>query len=220
MTVLDHPAISDQTRDPAEQFVFYDVDWEFYESMLRRLDGRRVFVTFDKGRLELMSPSFKHDDYGRLLGLLIHILADELDLPLKGCKSTTFRRRELEKGLEPDECFYVANAPRIRGKDEIDLSVDPPPDLAVEVEISRRLLDRVAIYAGLGVGELWRHDGVRLRVFVLGADGKYEPRAASPTFPGMPLGQVDEFLRQSRDVDEVKWARAVRGWIRANVVRP
>jgi Uma2 family endonuclease len=217
MTVAPLPNFA-APRD--QRFVLDGVDWTTYESMLRSLGDRHLFLTYDRGRLELMSPSFKHDDLGRLLGLLIHILADETDLPLKGCGSTTFRRRDLDRGLEPDECFYVANEARIRGKEEIDLSTDPPPDLAVEVEISRRLLDRVEIYAALGVPELWRHDGERLSVFRLDPAGKYQPCDRSPTFPAMPLDKVDALLKDARNLDEVKWARTARTWIRENVARP
>src|SRR5687768_11184586 len=198
--------------------LIYNVDWTYYDDVLRRLEDRRLFVTYDTGTLEIMSPSFKHDDTGRLLGLLIHFLADELDVPLKGGRSTTFRREDLAKGLEPDECFYVTNEPRIRGKDAIDLSVDPPPDLAVEVEISRRLLDRVKIYAALGVPELWRHDGTRLQVSILRA-GHYVPTDRSPTFPSVPLTQVDEFIRMAKESDEIAWGRKVRAWIRDHLKR-
>jgi Uma2 family endonuclease len=199
--------------------LIYNVDWAFYQDVLRRLQDRRLFVTYDNGAIEIMSPSFKHDDTGRLLGLLIHFLADELDVPLKGGRSTTFRREDLDKGLEPDECFYVANEPRIRGKDAIDLSVDPPPDLAVEVEISRRLLDRIKIYAALGVPELWRHDGKRLGVSVLRA-GRYVPVDHSPTFPLVPLSQIDAFIEQAKELDEIAWGRKVRAWLRDHLKRP
>jgi len=92
-------------------------------------------------------------------------------MPYKSGGSTTFRRRDLEAGIEPDRCFYIQNQPALRGKRTLDLSIDPPPDLAIEVEISERLLDRVGIYERLGVPELWRNDGKRSRVMLLGRGG-------------------------------------------------
>src|SRR5262249_51952791 len=128
---------------PSEQrFVLYDVDWEFYEHLLEQLDNRHVFVTYDRGALELMSPSRKHDTSGRLLFVIVHVIAEELNLPIASCGSTTFKRKRLKRGLEPDECFYIENELRVRGMREIDLSKDPPPDLAIEVEITHRVLDR------------------------------------------------------------------------------
>lgn len=218
MTTLQHP-IAEPADGSHEHFVFYDVDWAFYDSVLRRLEDRRVFVTFDHGSLEIMSPSRKHGKCGRVLGLMINILADELDLPLDGGGSTTYRRQDLERGLEPDECFYIQNEARIRGKQEIDLSIDPPPDLAVEVEISRRLLDRRAIYATMGVPELWCHDGVSLRILVLDSDGKYVQADRSPNFPALPTAEVDRFVQLAWEVNETAWGRAFRAWVRQNLSR-
>jgi Uma2 family endonuclease len=148
------------------------------------------------------------------LGLLIHILADELHVPIKGGGSATFRREDLDRGIEPDQCFYTKNEPAIRGKRTIDLATDPPPDLAVEVEISRRLLDRVGIYAALGIPELWRYDGEHLRVFTLGPNAEYHPCDRSPTFPAVPLEMIEKFVADSRTAEETEWARGIREWVR------
>lgn len=204
---------------PEERFDLYDADWEFYESLLRQVEreGRRVFITYDRGRLEMMSPSYYHDNRGRMIEYLIRILAEELELPYKGAGSTTFKRKDLKRGLEPDDCFYIQNASRIFGKKEIDLKIDPPPDLAVEVEISRRLSERESIYAALGVPELWRYDGLRLRVFQLDKKGKYQLCPRSPTFPTMPLEEIERFLKMSDSMDDMTWSRAFRAWTKENL---
>ena len=201
-----------------QRFLLDGVDGEFYESLLGKLGDRHIFVTYDRGRLELRSPSWKHDKRARLLGLLIAILAEEFGIPIEGGGSATFRREDLERGLEADQCFYVRNVDRVRGKDEIDLSHDPPPDLAIEVEISQRLLDRVSIYAALGIGELWRDDGEHVRVYQLGADGEYGEQKCSPSFPMLPLEQVDRFMEMRHTLDEMNWLRTVRQWVRNNLV--
>jgi Uma2 family endonuclease len=218
MTTL---APSAQPAEPEQRFVLDGVDWDFYQVVRRRAGGRRVFVTYHKGRLELTSPSFIHEGAARALGLLVFILAEELGVQVQGCKSTTFARRDLDAGLEPDECFYTANAAAVRGLDQINLERDPPPDLAVEVEISRRLLGRVDIYRELGVPELWRYDGRRLLILLRGADGVYHPAERSPTFPALSPEQAHAFVALHRDTaDEAAWAREVRAWVRQQLGSP
>ena len=202
-----------------QQFVFEDVPWGFYQQVLRRVGDQHIFVTYDRGRLEVMSPSWKHDRYAEILAILVRILAEELRIPLIGGGSTTFKRRDLKRGLEPDRCFYIRNAGRVRGKRELDLSIDPPPDLAIEVEISTRLLSRVSIYEALGVPELWRSDGIRLRVLHLAASGKYEPVDRSPSFPQVSLAQIVKLADMAWEMDDTAWARRVRAWIRKNIKR-
>jgi Uma2 family endonuclease len=203
---------------PSEQrFLLDNVDWRFYESLLTNLGDRHVFVTYDRGRVELMSPSWKHDKRARRIGLLVGYIADALSQPLEGGGTTTFRREDLDRGLEPDQCFYIANASRIRGKDEIDLALDPPPDLAVEVEITHRLLDREAIYAALGIPELWVDDGQNLRIQLLDAAKQYRPAASSLAFPSVQAKHVVHLLGLSQSMDEMSWGRAVREWLKANL---
>jgi Uma2 family endonuclease len=158
------PAQLDEIYSAHVRFLLYDVDWRFYESILKKVEDRHVFVTYNKGSLELMSPSWEHDKSAEILGLIIRLLAEAQELPVTGGASTTFRRKDLEAALEPDRCFYIKNEHRIRGKKRIDLRRDPPSDLAIEIKISRRLLDRESIYAALGVPELWRYDRKSLRV--------------------------------------------------------
>ena len=120
-----------------------------------------------------MSPSSMHERYNCLFRRMIETLTEELAIPIKGAGSTTFKREDLERGLEPDSCFYLANERRIRGKRELDLTIDPPPDLAIEIDITSSSLDRQGIYAALGVPEIWRFDGESLRVYQLQPDGTY-----------------------------------------------
>ena len=154
---------------PEQHFVLTGVNWQGYESLLEAIGEQRVFITYDRGKVELMSPSWEHDNRAETIGQLVRIIAEELDIAIKGGGSTTFRREDVDRGLEADKCFYIRHERRVRGKKKIDLSVDPPPDLCIEVEISRRLLGRVSIYAELGVPELWRDDGKELRIGELSA---------------------------------------------------
>ena len=150
---------------------------------------------------------------------VVRIFAKESQIAFRGVGSTTFRRRSIERGLEPDYCFYIHNVKKILGKREIDLKVDLPPDLAIEVEVSRRLLDRVGIYEAVGVPELWRFDGKRLRIFVLGADGHYVEQDDSVALPGFPATHVGRFIEKIWEQDEAAWEKWVRKEMRPFIPR-
>lgn len=203
--------------DQAEQrFLLRDVSWETYEALCRD-PGIRTRMTYDRGMLEFWSPSYLHECLKCLLARLVHVVTEELNIPVQGCGSTTYRRAILEKGLEPDQCYYIQHESVMRGKDDLDFDVDPPPDLAIEVEVTRSALDRMGIYAALGVPEVWRFDGTALRAFVLGEDGKYESGDHSPTFPDLPLDELVRFVEQRKKQGETALVRSFRQWVRENL---
>jgi Uma2 family endonuclease len=198
-----------------EVFLLTGMSWNFYEQLLAEIGDRPIRVTYDQGRLELMAPSYLHEGYSRAFSLLIGVAAEEFDLPIKGAGSTTFRRADLLRGLEPDQCFYIQHVADILGKTELDLTVDPPPDLAFEVDLTRRALDRMEIYAALGVPEVWRYNGRKLRVFLLNEAGQYQEQSRSPTFPRLPLSEFIRLLPQSLNFEETSLRKEFRAWIRA-----
>jgi Uma2 family endonuclease len=199
------------------RFVLHDVPWALYESMLKGLGDRHIFLTYYKGTLELMSPSYPHDRSSVQFGYLMQALGEAFDVPLHGVGRTTFRRRRYKVGLEADEAFYTYNAPKIFGKDEINLEVDPPPDLAIEVEVSRRLGARAKIYARLRVPEIWKYNGVRLTILVLQKDGKYKVVDKSPTFPHVTPDELVELLQAGRSRYDLDWLKEVRSWLKERV---
>jgi Uma2 family endonuclease len=199
------------------RFVLYGVSWRFYQTFLAETADRRIFLTYDRGNLEIMSPSGKHGQSSCLLGRLVEILTEELEIPVDDRGMTTFRREDRERGLEPDECYYIRNEPLVRGKDEIDLMVDPPPDLAIEVEVSRSSLKKLDVYAALGFPEVWRFDGTAIHVHVLQPDGQYAIRETSANFPFLPMAELARFLQLAPTMDKTSWARSFRDWVRAEV---
>lgn len=204
---------------PSEtRFFLPGVSWQFYEACLAEIGDRPIRLSYHRGNLEMMSPSREHERCKRLLGRMIEVLTEELDVPMQSSGSTTWRREHLDSGLEPDECYYIQNEPRVRGRDELDLAVDPPPDLAVEVEISRCAVDRMAIYAGLGVPEVWRYDGARLRVCQLDENQQYQTRRRSVALPFLPPEEVERFLARRNDTDETTWVRSFRAWVRESIL--
>jgi Uma2 family endonuclease len=197
------------------RFLIPLVDWDGYEALLKIVGDRRsIRVTYDRGTVELMSPLPVHERYGYLLGRMVQAITEELEIPMTCTRSTTFRRRTRDRGLEADDSYYIANAHLVPNEDRIDLEVVPPPDLAIEVEITNSILNRLDVYAGLGVPEIWRFDGVRLTVLVLGPDGNYASSETSLSLPFLPMDEVVRFLGEYVPGDDTQWARRFRAWVR------
>lgn len=207
------------TTQPSREhrYVLHNLDWPSYQAIAKTLNGHHVRLTYDRGRLEFMTISHRHERYSNLLGQFIQVLTDELDLPRHSAGSTTFGREDLDRALEPDECFYLKNEPAVRDKDEIDLTVDPAPDLAVEIDISRSSLNRLGIYAAMGVPEVWRFDGEQLRVYLLQGNGAYIETNTSNIFPFLPMATVVAFLQRRREMNETQLIRAFRKWVREQI---
>lgn len=199
-----------------ERVVLSDQSWSDYIALLKQIGESRVFVTFDGSRIEVMAPSWEHDTDGNALATIVSVLAEELEIPFKGGGSFTLKRADVERGLESDRCFYFANVKKIVGKRTVSLDRDPPPDLAIEVEVTRRLLDRESIYAALRVPELWRLSKSSLRFFVL-RRGKYVQVERSPIFPGVSAMQMMELLERSHTTDDLEWMKWMRRWVRGNI---
>ncbi|MBC7881548.1 MAG: Uma2 family endonuclease, partial [Anaerolineae bacterium] len=165
-----------------------------------------------QGTLELMSPSYNHERWKRCFYIIFLVLGEELDIPFFSGGSTTFRREDLEKGLEPDECYYIQNAGAVAGKKSINLQNDPPPDLAVEIDITSTSLKRLAIYAALGVPEIWRFDGSNL-VFLKLADGDYQEIIFSQAIPLLRVLDLQTFLCNFGGEDDIRFLKNFRLWL-------
>jgi Uma2 family endonuclease len=203
-------------RSGDRRFLLQGIRWETYEALLKDQDTHRVRMTYDRGSLEFMSPGTPHESDKRRIGRMIEAMTEELNIPIRSGGSTTLRKQLLKRGLEPDECYWIQTEGAVRGLRKFDL-VEHPPDLAIEVESSRSALDRVAIYAALGVPELWRWDGTALHVAVRQADGNYAEQSQSAAFPFLPLEALVRFLGQAEEVDETTWIRSFRAWVRAEI---
>ena len=199
-----------------QRLILHDVDWKTYERLLRVFAERpSVRLTYDRGILEIMSPLQKHEGSAYLLGRFVDTLTEELGLTVKAGRSTTFRRRRQRRGLEADNSFWIANEPRVRGKDSIDLRVDPPPDLAIEVDVTRSSLNRMGIYAVLRVPEVWRLDGDTLTFEVLQPGGRtYAASNTSLAFPMVTPADLTTFLALRTQMDENAVVQQLRTWIR------
>ncbi|MFI5380867.1 MAG: Uma2 family endonuclease [Tepidisphaerales bacterium] len=199
--------------DQVQHVVLEGISWGSYEKLLKEIGDRPLRVTFDEGSLEIMSPLPEHEHPKRFIGRLIEMLAFTLDRPVTCLGSTTFRRRDKQKGLEPDECYFFENEAKVRGLKRWNPRKDPPPDLVVEVDIFSRSIDREPIYAALGVPELWRYDGQRLQCLQLSGD-HYTVRRHSRVFPFLEVAQLQQFLAQLPDKDENSILREFIAWVK------
>jgi Uma2 family endonuclease len=200
--------------------VLHGVPWSTFESLVTSTDHRGARFAYDQGYLEIMSPSDEHERCKGMLGRMIELLTLELGIPIRSAGSWTLRSQLRDRGLEPDECYYVANERLVRGKKRVDLAVDPPPDLAIEVDISRSSLDKLAIYASVGVPEVWVYGGSTLEVHQLQPNGAYARQTRSPAFPQLPLDEVERFLARRDETDETTWACSFREFARQLADRP
>lgn len=199
-------------REP--QVLVRKASWQTYVALRDEAENRHIRMTFDRGRLELMSPTMSHEGLGYLIGRCVDAWTEERRIPVRGCRSTTFRREDLERGLEPDNCYYIANESLIRSKDEVDLVVDPPPDLAVEIDVTSSSLNRMSIYAALRVPEVWRWAQEELLVYLLDESGAYKESSHSQALPGFPFGRVVDLLRRRAAADATTLIREFRDWVR------
>jgi Uma2 family endonuclease len=199
-------------RTPAEhRVILHNSSWETYERLIEERGENRVpRFAYDRGELEIMSPSTEHESIAYYIGLLVAVFAEEVGVDLYGVGSTTFDREDLGRGFEPDASFYVRNAGLVRGKPRIDLGLDPPPDLLIEVDITSPSLDKFPIYARAGIPEIWRHDGERLAIFELRGE-EYVDVAESRILPPLAGEALSGLIGESSSLDMVTWMRRVRG---------
>ncbi len=199
------------------QLVLSNVSWETYEKLLEDLANRSVpRLTYDRGVLEIMSPTNEHEELNRALNLVVEIVAAELEIRLRILGSSIFKRMDLKRGFEPDSCFYVANAQRIRGKKKLDLSVDPPPDLVIEIDLTTSSIPKMPIFAHFRVPEVWQYDGSSLRMFKLQRD-KYTKIERSLAFPLLTPPVLENFLSKSQEwEDHPRLVRFIRDWVAEN----
>jgi Uma2 family endonuclease len=201
--------------DPSTQrFVIEHLGWESYQSIAEALDERNIRINYDRGVLELMTLSPRHEWLKRLISQFIDILTLELKIRRRSAGSFTLRRKALDRGAETDDCFYIQHEPQVRGRDDIDLESDPPPDLGIEIEVSRSALDRMGIFAAIRVGEVWAYNGSRLRVHVLDPTGHYAESERSRCFPFLPIREVETFLNRRHELDETSLVDEFREWVR------
>ena len=194
-----------------KRVAFHGLTWVQYQQMLGALPQTRAArLTYSLGTLEISMPLEDHEQTNGIIGLFIRTLVIELGLKLKSLWSTTLEREDLDRGAEPDNAYYIQNRDKVAGK-TVDLQRDPPPDLVVEVDISRTDIDKNRLYAAMGVPEFWRFDGRFLRIYQLEGD-RYAESETSLTFPFIQKQDLYNFIDEAR-IDEVEAEINLRAWV-------
>lgn len=194
---------------PGERILLKEVTWDEFEQILEELGEHRASrIAYHYRILEIMNPLPEHESNKETISDLIKILLEELDIEFYPLGSTTFKNKLMQQGIEPDNCFYIENEAKVRGKDRLDLTIDPPPDLALEIDVTSRT--HREIYSLLGVPELWRFEQGNLQINVL-ENGNYKEVEYSPHFPNFPLKQIiPKYLKQVKTVGRNKTIKAFR----------
>jgi Uma2 family endonuclease len=178
--------------------IIQQFSWNDYESLLEDLRDRpHLRISYDQGKLEVMSPLPEHEEYGRFIDDLVRAFAYAHRLKVQKYGGATWKKQRLSKGVEPDCCYYVANALQVIGKRKFDLEIDPPPDIVVEIDITNESLSKFPIYAALSVPEIWRYDSKRVQFYELAVD-KYREVSESRFFPGLIPAMLATALEQSK----------------------
>lgn len=194
--------------------ILTEVPWEDYEQLLNDLgDCSSLRISYNQGRMEIMSPSHQHEYFKDVVFCLALTLAQETSSTFQSFGSATHKQKWLARGVEPDVCFYIQNAALIIGKDQIDLRTDPPPDVVVEIDVSHDSIAKLAIYAGKKVPEIWRYEGKRAQMLQLVGD-QYVEIAASIAFPLLTSDALTQFLEQSKTEGQSATVKSFRKWLR------
>lgn len=200
---------------PHEIIHLSGISWQTYETLLQELSDRRLRLTYNRGTLEIMTPSPEHELSKTLFGRFVETLAEESEIQIYPLGSTTFKRPQLS-GAEPDECFYIYNIDAVRGKKRLDMNEDPAPDLVVEIDVTSSSHNRLQVYADLAVAEVWIYNGESLTIKQL-QNNTYITSQTSQFFPNLPIAEIAQFLQQAETVDYLELVKAFRNWVRSQI---
>lgn len=204
-------------KNQANRVVLYNISWQQFENILKDLGNTRsARLAYDNGSLEIMTPSAKHEYFKQAISIVIEDTAEILELDYECLGSTTWKREIQKAGVEPDNCFYFQNERLIRGKLTFDLNRDPPPDLALEIDLTSKSLGRFPIYARLGIPEIWCYDSGELKIYQLDNDAYLETET-SLIFPTLNIPEIPFLIDSYRAVGRRAFRKAVREWVRKQI---
>lgn len=198
---------------PEQRVVLHHVSWQTYQGLLRDHESSSApRFAYDTGTLEILMPLPEHEGFSRFIEFLLAVVEEETGARIYNFGSTTFSREDLQKGFEADTCFYIANAAHVRGKARLDLRTDPPPDLVVEIHITHPSLEKLPIYARIGVPEVWRYIAGSMEILLLDGD-TYRQAAQSQAVPVVTTAALSRLVNESRGLSQGEWLRQVRAWL-------
>ncbi|MCA1993744.1 MAG: Uma2 family endonuclease [Coleofasciculus sp. S288] len=203
---------------PGHQLLLKNVSWQQFQDILENLgESRSARLSYSNGMLEIMTPLLEHEDDKVIIGDFVKAILEEMDIEFRSLGSTTFENEAMKQAVEPDDCFYIRNEAQIRGKKRLNLEIDPPPELAIEIDITSRT--KFNNYQELGVAELWRYNGQKIEINIL-QSGKYVESETSLAFPTLPIADVlHDFVEQSKVRGRNATMKAFRAWVREQLAR-
>lgn len=213
--IITPPTIPEVMFTP---LILNHVSWEMYEQLLEIFaEYPAIRITYNHGILELMSPLPEHERASWTLGRLITILSEELDLEIMGLKSTTWKAKPKAVGKEADECFYIQNEVKMRGKLQINLEIEPPPDLVVEVDLTHSFMNKLSVYAQLKVPEIWQYNNQKITIYLL-QNENYQKSEESLAFPSFPVQELAQFVKLDEQKGENERMREFRKWVQLTLL--
>ncbi|WP_427161829.1 Uma2 family endonuclease [Aliinostoc sp. HNIBRCY26] len=206
------------TASPAQtRTLLKNISWQTFKAMLTDMGNERNSrLAYDNGIVEIITPLMSHENSNRLIEGLILVLCEEFNLEVKTTGSLTLIRDDLEKGAEPDSSYYIQNEFLVREKENIDLNQDPPPDLVLEVDYSKPKIDKLSLYAAMGIPEFWRYNGTKLRIYLL-TGNQYTEVEQSPTFAPVMVRDIPRFLQESQKIGQLAAKKAFRAWVKQQI---
>jgi Uma2 family endonuclease len=198
---------------PGSAISIHNLSWQDFEAVLAELgEHRNVRLAYYRGTLEIMSPLARHERPHRITADIVKAILESQGRDWEDFGSTTFKRPQIA-GVEPDTCLYIQNAERVRGCTDMDLSVYPPPDLAIEADVTSQTT--LEVYEAVRVPEVWIYRNHQLTIHVLGKGG-YAEAAMSPIFPDLPLGTlIPERVQQAISEGTSQMLRELRMQLRS-----
>ncbi len=204
--------------EPGQAVSISGTNWDVYQRVMDRRDGHRpgMRISYDRGELHIMPTFYLHEKLKKFMSLLFEMYCIERIIDFVAAGGMTVSQEDRDRGFEPDECYYLQSHRRVLGKEKLDFTVDPPPDLTIEIEVTSPVSRRLPIYAAFQVPEIWRYNGETITILHLMPDGRYEPMADSLAVPGFPFDELPAFLTRYEILSNTQFIREFREWIRAN----
>ena len=201
------------TVPPGHRIILQNISWQEFEEILTELgENRASRLAYYQGNLEIKMPLPKHEVAKVIIGDLVKIILEELEIDCECFGSTTFKRQDMNSGIEPDDSFYIQNHLQMIGKQKIDLTIDPPPDLVIEIDVTSKT--QLDAYLALAVPEVWRYEDDKLQINIW-QDGKYIESEVSPNFPNLPIAEIiPQFVEESRILGRSPTLRKFRQWVK------
>jgi len=205
------------TTSAENRVLLQNISWQTFKTMLAEMGSERNSrFAYDNGTIEIITAQMPHENSNRVIEGFVGVLCEELGWEIKRAGSLTLTRDDLQKGAEPDSSYYIQNEALVREQENIDLAIDLPPDLVLEVEYSRSAIDKLRLYAAMRVPEFWRYNASVLRVYTL-VGGQYLEVQTSPTFAPVSVKEIPRLIAEAKKNGEIATNRAFRDWVQQNI---